>query len=583
MSFRVRVFTVDGQKLKQAASWKEGAPVQSIAYSSGGALIAVGDLLGVVHVYDANKPAAPLHTFRPDHDAPALALAFSKTSGQLAIGRGDRHITIHRFTSASTEPVVLDQEGRIAGLAFAFSDRILMAAGDQRIRTWDFNNLGSPPGEMAFPDRVHSFVVTEDGLQVVVGLSNGEVHVASSRNPQDVSVLRGHESAVKSLALRGSTLVSGAANGTVLSWSLTDETLISAGVRIHSGIPSNATFAPSGDWIAAGDSSGRLALWNRPDNRLAVHTLSDQLTGIDALAFSADARLLAIGSEDSGLLLWDVAAGHALRPVDKSLQGTVAVAFGRNTAQAVAIKADGATALIRIRDGNVQTVAPPNAAGRPMSYAADPEHKRLAVGTNEGYAELVDLETGRYIGNSYRVKTSEVMGIAFLDATHLVGALTDGNIFVWDSSGVDAVRFVATGSTRLTALAHAPTSHRVAVGNNDGVIQLLDTHSWQRVGPPLQAHKQSVQSVAFASNGVSLVSNSNDGQLKVWNVDPKNLAGVACWVANRQLDRERAPFDLRDAGDCAPADPATLRWRRPMYPEGLVPVAPKAIEAVGVA
>jgi WD40 repeat protein len=365
MSFLVRVFAVDGQKLRQTASWKEGSPVQSVAYSGDGALIAVGDLLGVVHVYDANKPAAPRHTFRPDHDAPALALAFSKMSSQLAIGRGDRHITIHTLTGTSVAPAVSDQEGRIAGLAFTFSDRILMAAGDGRIRTWDLNHPGLPPGEMTFPDRIRSFAVTEDSLHVVAGLNNGEVRVASSRNPQDVSVLRGHASAVKSLALRGSTLVSGDANGTVISWSIGDETLISEGIGIHRHIASNATFAPSGDTIASGDSSGRLALWRRADNRVAIHAWSDQLSGIDALAFPPDARQLAIGSEDSGLLLWDVTAGHPLRPVDKSFKGIVAVAFGRNIAQAVAIKADGATTLIRIADGKVR---PPHRRTRPPAH-----------------------------------------------------------------------------------------------------------------------------------------------------------------------------------------------------------------------
>ena len=123
MSFLVRVFTVDGQKLRQTASWKEGSPVQSVAYSADGALIAIGDLLGVVHVYDANKPAAPLQTFRPDHDAPALALAFSKTSDRLAIGRGDRHITIQRLTSASAAPVVLDPRAGSQG------SRLLSAIG----------------------------------------------------------------------------------------------------------------------------------------------------------------------------------------------------------------------------------------------------------------------------------------------------------------------------------------------------------------------------------------------------------------------------------------------------------------------
>src|SRR5271156_4527162 len=74
--------------------------------------------------------------------------------------------------------------------------------------------------------------------------------------------------------------------------------------------------------------------------------------------------------------------------------------------------------------------------------------------------------------------------------------------------------------------------------NNDGVIQLFDTRSWPRIGPPIQAHKQSVESVAFASDGMSLLSNSNDGQLKVWNVDPKNWARLAGWPIGNSTANE---------------------------------------------
>ncbi|MEH0516932.1 MULTISPECIES: NACHT and WD repeat domain-containing protein [unclassified Streptomyces] len=76
------------------------------------------------------------------------------------------------------------------------------------------------------------------------------------------------------------------------------------------GVTSAAAFSPDGRYLAAGDSSGRVVLWEGHLTRrlgvLASGTTHSQY--VSALAYSPDSRMLAVAADEGTLQLWDTAS-----------------------------------------------------------------------------------------------------------------------------------------------------------------------------------------------------------------------------------------------------------------------------------
>ncbi|UXY25203.1 nSTAND1 domain-containing NTPase [Streptomyces sp. HUAS TT20] len=94
-------------------------------------------------------------------------------------------------------------------------------------------------------------------------------------------------------------------------------------------------FSPDGRYLAAGDHSGRVTLWDgRAAHRLAVlagtfpDARQDAGPSVRALAFSPDSRTLAVGGDDGTLQLWDASSGRRLgSPLPTANEPILSVGF----------------------------------------------------------------------------------------------------------------------------------------------------------------------------------------------------------------------------------------------------------------
>ena len=82
-------------------------------------------------------------------------------------------------------------------------------------------------------------------------------------------------------------------------------------IKAHIGPVESVACSPDGKLLASGSSDKSIKLWEMPTGKL-LKTLTGHKAGVYSVSFSPDGKLLASGSSDKSLLLWEMPTGTFL-------------------------------------------------------------------------------------------------------------------------------------------------------------------------------------------------------------------------------------------------------------------------------
>src|SRR5262245_27315558 len=94
----------------------------------------------------------------------------------------------------------------------------------------------------------------------------------------------------------------------------------------HNSIVSSVTFSPDGKMLATGSSDRTVKLWDVTTGQ-ELTTLEGQMAQVRSVAFSPDGKMLATGSDDRTARLWDVTTGQELTTLKGHMTQVWSVAF----------------------------------------------------------------------------------------------------------------------------------------------------------------------------------------------------------------------------------------------------------------
>ena len=304
-------------------------------------------------------------------------------------------------------------------------------------------------------------------------------------------------------------------------------------------------FSPEGHLLAAGSTDDRIRIWDVQNGTL-LHTLSSEtMKDVFALAFSPDGRVLASGSEgiaasgsssSSGthyqaVTFWDVKSGRRLSASNGGLLVGYSLAFSPDGRMLAVAALDG-IALLRSSDGGILRCFPYNYA---RSVAFSPDGRVLAAGSEGGYDTthhlhpssivLWDVASGKRL-LTIPGQSGDISSLAFSPDGHLLAtASAERAVSVWSVATGTLFRAFEGHTGAVTAVAFSPDGRMLAAGSNEQTIKLWDVQKGTLVRT-LLGHSTAIASLAFSADGRTLASGTSDVTLAWWADQTVNLWDV---------------------------------------------------------
>jgi WD40 repeat protein len=302
-----------------------------------------------------------------------------------------------------------------------------------------------------------------------------------------------------------------------------------------------------GKLLVAAYESGAFDIWDAPTRslRFGIPSASNAGSGATSAAFT-DAHTVAIGDDDGTMSIWDARSGRRLRgPITLACTsiplvsttgcGVTSVAFDAPDRRLIALTGEGKIAFVDPSTGRVlrRTVVEPRLTFvAPLAIRSD--GAQLALSNPTGI-DLTDPDGRR----QRRFALGFVFSLAYSPsgATLAVG-LEDGRVVLIDSEhGAVIGPALVPNHGSIESLAFDAAGTSLAIGGQDGTVTLWDLRTRTVAGPPLATQTGGVFGLTFARDGHAILAGSADHTVIRYDIDPRDLVAHACATASRNLTR----------------------------------------------
>jgi WD40 repeat protein len=305
----------------------------------------------------------------------------------------------------------------------------------------------------------------------------------------------------------------------------------------HTASVTSLAYSPDSTMIASGSEDYTIKLWNIRTGYLTT-TLAGHSGSILSLAFSPDGSILISGSQDGTVRVWDISSGEFLRVFKGHTSRVNCIAFsptgqvvasasgwyGESTANSVQLWNPNTGALIR-------ELKRPQTRASSVAFSSD--GTTLATADESGSIELWDVDSGRslaafsnvnqvVVNGTTRLVPVRVNGLQFSPDGTTLATVGDYTIRFWNIRTARVIRQLNVESF-FSQPSFSPDWTTIATpGSYDGNLRLLASDNGQPT-KILAGSDRLITALSFSPNGNFLAAGSSDHRIKVWDLQTSKL------------------------------------------------------------
>lgn len=510
--------------------------IQSLAFAPDGTRLASGSHDHTIRLWDL-KTGQCLKTLR-GHRGCIQSLAFSPDGTRLASGSHDRTIRLWDLNMERRGQTLIGHRDRVLFVAFCPDGQTLVSGGaDDTVRVWNLGTGKDVRQIETNLNWSLAIALSPDGQTLATASDGKTVKFWNLQTSECIRTLPNYSSKVWSLAFspEGRRLATASEDRTVNLWEVATGTCIQT-LREHSQQVWCVAFSPEGQTLVSASDDGTVRLWDAETGH-CLRTLKTHSNWVLAVAFDVKGETLISGHQDGQIRLWHRATGSRLKllkghtspvsalavlpqEIESTRSNCLSTDYRTSSefhSQLVASGSDDRTLKIwDIKRGEcLRTLR--GHQGWVQSIAVSPEGSTLASGSHDHTVKLWDWRSGECLhtleGHIHRVKT-----VAFSPQGSLLASGSDDHtVKLWEVQTGVCLQTLTGHQDWVMATTFNPSGEVLASASGDHTIKLWDVWTGECL-QTLTGHSHRVRSVVFSADGTLLASSSDDHTIKLWEV-----------------------------------------------------------------